>query len=65
MLTSRRNGAGSRLVLRYFENLSEAQTADILGISGGTVKSQTRDGLARLRTFAGELAEFADEEVAG
>jgi RNA polymerase sigma-70 factor (sigma-E family) len=37
------------LVLRYFEDLSEAQTAAVLGISVGTVKSQARDGLARLR----------------
>jgi RNA polymerase sigma-70 factor (sigma-E family) len=37
------------VVLRYFEDLSEAQTAQMLGISVGTVKSQTRDALARLR----------------
>jgi hypothetical protein len=37
------------LVLRYFEDLTEAQTADVLGIRIGTVKSQARDGLARLR----------------
>ena len=37
------------LVLRYFDDLSEAQTADALGCSVGTVKSQTSRGLARLR----------------
>jgi RNA polymerase sigma factor (sigma-70 family) len=37
------------VVLRYFEDLTEAQTAQLLGISVGTVKSQTRDALARLR----------------
>jgi len=37
------------LVLRYFEDLSEAQTATMLGCSVGTVKSQTARGLARLR----------------
>lgn len=38
------------LVLRYYEDLTEAQTADALGISVGTVKSHARDALARLRT---------------
>jgi RNA polymerase sigma-70 factor (sigma-E family) len=37
------------LVLRYFEDLSEADTADALGCSVGTVKSHASRGLARLR----------------
>ncbi len=37
------------VVLRYFEDRSERETADILGVSVGTVKSQTHDALARLR----------------
>ncbi|WP_231121494.1 SigE family RNA polymerase sigma factor [Motilibacter peucedani] len=37
------------IVLRYFEDLSEAQTADALQISVGAVKSATSRGLARLR----------------
>jgi RNA polymerase sigma-70 factor (sigma-E family) len=36
------------VVLRYYEDLSEAQTADILGCSVGTVKSQVSAGLKRL-----------------
>ena len=36
------------LVLRYFEDLSEAQVAELLGCSLGTVKSTTSRGLARL-----------------
>ncbi len=37
------------LVLRYFDDLTEADTAAALGISVGTVKSHVRDALARLR----------------
>ncbi|MBO4271753.1 SigE family RNA polymerase sigma factor [Microbispora triticiradicis] len=37
------------LVLRYWEDLSEAETAALLGCSVGTVKSQAARGLARVR----------------
>jgi RNA polymerase sigma-70 factor (sigma-E family) len=37
------------LVLRYWEDMSEAQAADVLGCSVGTVKAQASRGLARLR----------------
>ena len=45
------------LVLRYFEDLTEAATAEVLHCSVSTVKSQTRDALAALRVKAPELAE--------
>lgn len=37
------------VVLRYVEDRSEAETADLLGCSTGTVKSSGHRGLARLR----------------
>jgi RNA polymerase sigma factor (sigma-70 family) len=46
------------LVLRYFEDLSERETADLLGVTVGTVKSQTVRALARLRSVAPELADL-------
>jgi DNA-directed RNA polymerase specialized sigma24 family protein len=37
------------LVLRYFEELSEGETAAVMGCSAGTVKSQASRGLEKLR----------------
>ncbi|GAA3276909.1 SigE family RNA polymerase sigma factor [Dactylosporangium vinaceum] len=45
------------LVLRFYEDRTEAETADLLGVGTGTVKSQTRDALRRLREIAPELAD--------
>lgn len=37
------------LVLRYFEDLSEAQIAEVMGTTVGTVKNQAANALAKLR----------------
>jgi RNA polymerase sigma-70 factor (sigma-E family) len=45
------------LVLRFFDGLDVAQTAEVLGCSTGTVKSQTAHGLAALRTALGDALD--------
>ena len=45
------------LVLRFYEDLTEAQTAHAMRCSVSTVKSQTRLALQRLRELAPELAD--------
>ncbi|MBD3946411.1 SigE family RNA polymerase sigma factor [Nocardioides ganghwensis] len=46
------------LVLRFYEDLTEVETARALELSTSTVKSTTRQALARLRVLAPELAEL-------
>ncbi|KRV46963.1 RNA polymerase subunit sigma-24 [Wenjunlia vitaminophila] len=42
-------GQRTVLVLRYFEDLTEAETARVMGCSVGTVKKQASKALSRLR----------------
>jgi RNA polymerase sigma-70 factor (sigma-E family) len=48
------------LVLRYFDDLTEVQIAEALGIAPGTVKSQAARGLAKLRAVMEDSAKAAD-----
>jgi RNA polymerase sigma-70 factor (sigma-E family) len=50
------------IVLRFFDDLSEAQAAESLGVSIGTIKSQTAKALARLREVAPDLNGFDVKE---
>ena len=49
------------LVLRYYEDLTEVQTAKAMHCSVSTVKSQTKHALERLRVLAPELIEAFSE----
>ncbi len=48
------------VVLRYYEDLPEAEVAEILGCGVGTVRSQTHRSLARLRTLCPDLASIKE-----
>ena len=53
-------GQRAVVVLRYFDDLTEQQTANALGTGVGTVKSQCARALARMRTsLERDLAEEA------
>ena len=55
-------------MLRYYEDLTELQTAEVMGCAVGTVKSQVAAGLDKLRAQVGDLflpePDEPDEAVA-
>ncbi len=51
------------LVLRYYEDLTEVQTAEVLGVSVGTVKSAVSRALVKLRTDPDLTGVVADGEA--
>jgi RNA polymerase sigma-70 factor (sigma-E family) len=48
------------IVLRYYEDLSERETADVLGVAVGTVKSQHAEAIRRLRDLVPNLSVLSD-----
>jgi DNA-directed RNA polymerase specialized sigma24 family protein len=46
------------LVLRYWEELSQAETAELLGCAEGTVKSAAARGLQRLRELTAPWNDY-------
>lgn len=51
------------VVLRYYEQLSEKETADALGVSLGTIKSQTSRALDTLRDRLGDRTDLSGWEA--
>jgi len=53
------------IVMRYLLGLSEAETASLLEVSVGTIKSQTHKGLRQLRALLDDMAAPADVSATG
>jgi RNA polymerase sigma-70 factor (sigma-E family) len=51
------SGQRAIVALRYYEDLSESETAATLGVSVGTVKKQMHRAIAKLRDALGERSE--------
>lgn len=57
-------GQRAAIVLRYWEDLSDAEAADVLGCSASTVRSSVARGLHRLRELSGARVAVAADQVA-
>jgi RNA polymerase sigma-70 factor (sigma-E family) len=53
------------IVLRYFEDRTEAESAEMLGIAVGTVKSTASHALEKLRAYGPELRDLMVTNGAG
>jgi DNA-directed RNA polymerase specialized sigma24 family protein len=53
------------LVLKYYEDLTEADIADTLGMAVGTVKSHSHAALHRLGELLEEPAVTSTEQIKG
>jgi RNA polymerase sigma factor (sigma-70 family) len=53
------------LVLRYCEDLPEAEVASLLGCSAGAVKTHAHRGIRALRESLGDLDSFAVNQAPG
>jgi RNA polymerase sigma-70 factor (sigma-E family) len=53
------------VVLRYFDDRSQNEVADLLGVSTGTVKSTASRAVAQLRAQPGLIALFTADATAG
>lgn len=51
------------IVLRYYEDLTETQVAEILGCSVGTVRSRTHRAVTRLRALLPEASDLVIQET--
>lgn len=53
------------IVLRYWEELTEAQAAEVMGCSQGTVKSAASRGMRRLRELSGADEDNSTPQTTG
>jgi DNA-directed RNA polymerase specialized sigma24 family protein len=58
-------GQRTAIVLRYLEDMTEAETADAMGCSVGAVKSATSRGLQRLRQLSGFSLVLQNTQTGG